>query len=295
MIAKTKKYLKENPFITVLLVVFLIGTAAYGIYQIVYHTNNAKQQESYEQIWERAVIAVVIEEDSEELSTESSEEHVLTPEEEFLAQGNNQVKYGNYLKEGALDFNVLWEYNKDIIGYIIIPGTKVSYPILRSEDNSYYLNHNLDGSKGYPGCIYMESYNASDFEDSITILYGHNMKNNTMFGTLEEYRKEEYRKENPYILIYLPDEVRVYEVVVASKYTNEHLLVDNFNQEADGTFTFTGLKGDESMNFMDDVDDFGAYGAFMDSDKVEETDKLLVLSTCTSNDMRYIVGAKRIL
>lgn len=291
MIAKIKKYLKENPFITVLLVVLLIGTAAYGIYQIIYSTNNARQQESYEKMWERSVTAFTIETDMQDDAVEK----VPTVWDEFLAQGNNQVKYGNYLNENVMDFDVLWEYNKDIIGYIVIPGTKISYPILRSEDNSYYLNHNIDGSKGYPGCIYMESYNSPDFDDSITILYGHNMRNDTMFGTLDEYRKEEYRQENPYIIIYLPDEVCVYELVVASKYSDEHLLVDNFKQEADDTYTFTGLEGDENMNFMDAINDYGAYGAYIDLDKVEETDKLLVLSTCASDNMRYIIGAKRIL
>ena len=292
MMDKVRNYLRENPFILILLIIFLVGSAGYGIYQIVYHTNNAKHQDAYEKLWENAVVNVMIPIETEE---QEEEKHIPTPVEEFLAVGDNQIKYGMYLREGALDFEVLWEYNQDVVGYIMIPGTKVSYPILRSEDNEYYLHHNMDGSRGYPGCIYMENYNAADFEDSLTILYGHNMRNNSMFGTLEEYKFEEYRLENPYIIIYLPEETRVYEVVVTSKYSNEHLLADNFIKEADDTFTFCGLNGNENLEFIDDIKDYGAYGAYVDSSNVEAEDKIIVLSTCTSHDMRYIVGAKRIL
>ena len=153
----------------------------------------------------------------------------------------------------------------------------------------------MDCSRGYPGCLFVENYNQPSFDDVVTIVYGHNMRNNTMFGSLDRYADSTYREEHPYIILYLPDEVRVYEVVVASKYSDEHLLVDCFEKEADGTYTFYGLNGDEGVNFMSTIADYNARGAFVDSDKVEETDKFLVLSTCNGSNQRYIVGARRIL
>ena len=90
------------------------------------------------------------------------------------------------IPEKEVDFADLQENtNGDIYAWIHIPDTKIDYPVLQHPtDNSYYLNHNLDGSRGYPGCIYTEDYNKKDFTDPNTVLYGHNMKNGTMFAGL---------------------------------------------------------------------------------------------------------------
>jgi len=287
--AKIKRFLRENIFITILLIVFLVGVLVYGTYETVYALNNADKQESYEQIWANASMVAITDVEDEE------EEAGPTPIELFLAEGNNRELYGQYLSDTAMDFEVLREYNKDVIGYILIPGTTVSYPILQSQDNNYYLKHNIDGSKGYPGCIYAENYNQASLDDPLTILYGHNMRNNTMFGDLDQYRKEEYRMEHPYVIVYLPDEIRVYEVVVASKYTNEHLLGDSFVKEEDGTYAFYGFDGDEGKHFIEEMVAYNAKSAYVNAEGITEDDEILALSTCTGSDMRYIVAAKRII
>jgi len=290
MIRKIKEYLQENRFIMILLILFLLGALGFGIYEVIYHTNNAQKQESYEQIWLDARSVVTI-----DTETEATEETEPTPLDLFLAEGDNMSKYGAYLSGGAMDFEVLHTYNEDVIGYILIPDTKVSYPIVQSVDNAYYLNHNMDGSKGYPGCIFAENYNSPALDDPVNIVYGHNMRNNSMFGALDEYRKEEYRNEHPYIIVYLPEEVRVYEVVVASKYSDRHLLSDCFVQEAGGTYTFQGFVGNEGLGFTEELEAYNAKGSYVAAEQVEESDQILVLSTCSSGNMRYIVGAKRIL
>lgn len=289
MMKKIGTYLKDNPFIMILLIVLVAGSLVYGIYEIVYQSKNAKQQNSYEQMWANARVV------SDMDVPDTNEEQEPTPLDVFLNEVNNRELYGEYLAPDMLDFDVLKEYNKDVIGYILIPGTEISYPVLQSEDNDYYLHHNMDGSKGYPGCIYAENYNEATLDDPLTILYGHNMRNNSMFGTLDEFRKEEYRQEHPYIIVYLPGEVRVYEVVVATKYTNEHLLSGRFNKEEDGTYTFHGFEGDEGSLFVQDMADYNAKGSYADLSRVGEEDEILVLSTCTGSNMRYIVGAKRII
>lgn len=289
MMKRIGTYLKENPFMMILLIIFVVGALSYGIYEIVYQSKNAEQQNAYEQMWANARVATDMQ------VPQSDEEQEPTPLDEFLNEGNNRELYGEYLTSDMLDFEVLKGYNEDVIGYILIPGTEISYPILQSEDNDYYLHHNMDGSKGYPGCIYAESYNAPTLDDPLTILYGHNMRSNSMFGTLDEFRHEEYRQEHPYIIVYLPQEVRVYEVVVATKYTSEHLLSDRFNKEDDGTYTFHGFAGDEGSLFVKDMAEYNAKGSYADLDAVEKEDEILVLSTCTGSNMRYIVGAKRII
>lgn len=285
--AKIKRFLRENIFITILLIVFLVGVLVYGTYETVYALNNADKQESYEQIWNSAKMITVAETDEEE-------ETGPTAIELFLAEGNNMELYGEYLS-GTVDFEVLREYNKDVIGYILIPGTMVSYPILQSQDNDYYLRYNIDGSKGYPGCIYAENYNAASLDDPLTILYGHNMRNRSMFGELDLYREEEFRAEHPYVIIYLPEEIRVYEIVVASKYTDEHLLSDSFVKEEDGTYSFYGFDGDEGERFVEEMEAYNAKGAILHTDGITSDDEILAMSTCIGSNMRYIVAAKRII
>ena len=93
--------------------------------------------------------------------------------------------------------------NKDIYSWIYIPGTNIDYPIVQHpSDNAYYLNHNLNGTKGYPACIYTELENQKDFGDFQTIIYGHNMRDGSMFHDLRYYQEKDYVEEHPYIYIY---------------------------------------------------------------------------------------------
>lgn len=73
-------------------------------------------------------------------------------------------------------FEELQAVNPDVYAWITVPGTDIDYPILQhASDNSYYLMHNIDGSYGYPGCIYTENMNSKDFTDNNTVIYGHNI------------------------------------------------------------------------------------------------------------------------
>ncbi|MCD7708953.1 MAG: class B sortase, partial [Clostridiales bacterium] len=84
-----------------------------------------------------------------------------------------------------LDWDSLRETNSDIYAWIYIPGTNVDYPVLQHPtDDTYYLNYNMNGTRGYPGCIYTELATSKEFTDFNTVIYGHNMRNKTMFATL---------------------------------------------------------------------------------------------------------------
>ena len=92
-----------------------------------------------------------------------------------------------------IDFDALWETNKDVYAWITIPGTVIDYPILQHEtDDSYYLNYTIDGVEGYPGCIYTERVNSKEFTDNNTVIYGHNMRNGTMFTDLHKFRDADF-------------------------------------------------------------------------------------------------------
>jgi len=113
-----------------------------------------------------------------------------------------------------IDFQALQTLNPDVVGWIYLEGLGISYPIVQGTDNDYYLNHTVEKQVNSSGAIFMDYTNTPNFYDFNTFLYGHNMKNNTMFGALKRYYKEEgVCQENPFFYIYLPTgEVLKYEI-----------------------------------------------------------------------------------
>lgn len=105
----------------------------------------------------------------------------------------------------TVDFAVLQAINPDVVAWIYIEGTSINYPIVQGEDNSYYLSHLVDGGYNGSGAIFMDYRNDCDFSDSHTIIYGHHMKNGTMFSGLDGYKKQEFYEEHPTALVLTPE------------------------------------------------------------------------------------------
>ena len=188
-----------------------------------------------------------------------------------------------------VDFSSLDELNPDIYAWIYIPNSEISFPVLQSPNNrsdDYYLHHNFDGSYGYPASIYTQRRNAKDFSDPVTVIYGHNMKDGSMFAGLHAYEDMDYMLEHPYIYIYEPDRALVYQVFAAVSYDDRLILeaYDDFTEE--GSVETFAEEIRSHKNPSDIVDD---------SVLVGENEELIVLSTCekTSNT-RFLVVAKRI-
>ena len=189
--------------------------------------------------------------------------------------------------EIAVDFDALHEVNQDIFSWVFVPGTSINYPVLQSPeelDTDYYLNTNLDGTAGYPGCIYIQKRNQKDYSDPLTVLYGHNMKNGTMFATLHSYEEETFFQENPYIYISTEEETIVYRIFAAVWYDNR-LILDYYKD-----FTEEGSL----TEFLDSLSNYP--GNFNEDITVDEqSDTVIGLSTCVSqrpNERFYVFGKK---
>ena len=157
----------------------------------------------------------------------------------------------------------------------------MDYPVLQHPtDNSFYLEHNIDGSAGYPGCIYTELYNKKDFSDRNTLMYGHNMANGTMFATLHYYENSQNFEENQYIFIYTEEKVFVYHIFAAYEYPGIHLMKH---------YDYTDDKVYE--DYLKDVFSGDYYGFIREGVEVTTENKILTLSTCAAGkpDMRYLV------
>jgi len=182
------------------------------------------------------------------------------------------------LIEEDFEFKELAEFNEDTIGWITIDGTEIDYPILQTSDNSYYLTHACSGKKAKCGSIFMDYHNASDFSNQHTIIYGHNMKNGSMFHDLNEYIDQDFFEEHIYIKTYSPNTYRKW--VVFSTYSTE----PNFNY-LQTAFAST----EEYANFLDSI----IAHSEISNENVDITmeDKILTLSTCSE----HLEGGRRVV
>ena len=182
-----------------------------------------------------------------------------------------------------IDFQALQRENPDVYAWIRIPDTTIDYPILQSStDNDYYLFHTLEGKSGYPGSIYTENYNKKDFSDFNTVIYGHKMRNHTMFADLEYYEDLDYLKQHNMITIYTPDHIRTYQVFAAVTYDNRHIM-----------YSFDFVNQEQRQAYLDSLKAVRNMATCWDeSVSVTTEDKIITLSTCNGNEnQRFLVEA----
>lgn len=183
-----------------------------------------------------------------------------------------------------INFETLIQENPDVYAWITIPGTAVDYPILQNtEDNDYYLTHTIDGVESPEGAIYTENYNDKNFEDTNTVIYGHDMKNGSMFQSLHNYMDRTFFDEYREIIVYTPDAVRHYKIFAAYLYDDRHLLQ---------SFDFSNERVYRA--YLDNIFSIRDMNACIDTSvEIDTEDKIITLSTCYGNqpDKRYLVQA----
>jgi sortase B len=178
----------------------------------------------------------------------------------------------------SVDFNSLLAKNEDIVCWIYSADTPINYPVVQSKDNSYYLRRLLDGSYNIAGTIFMDYRNSPDFTDPNTIIYGHNMKNDSMFGTLKNYKNQEYYNKHPVVYLITPRQAYKVELI-AGYVTDDASNIYNIPQTNEALFTEITKKST-----------FAANTSF------QEGDRLLTLSTCSSesDSARFVLVGKMI-
>ncbi len=184
-----------------------------------------------------------------------------------------------------IDFAAAQGTNPDVYAWIWIPGTNVDYPILQSatEPDDYYLNHTIEKKEGLPGTIYTEKYNKTVFNDPVNVVYGHDMKNGSMFANLHKYEEQEFFNNNPYVYIYLPDRTLKYRVFAAVAFDDRYLM---------GNYNF--YEQDYFQKYLDELRSSIDGHVNMDVNVTFETG-ILTLSTCIADspNQRWLVNATR--
>lgn len=174
------------------------------------------------------------------------------------------------------------QLNDEVYAWISITGTDISYPVLQpTEDEYFYLSHNLNREEDTNGCIYTEYCNNRDFGDPNTVIYGRNT--DAMFGKLHRYQDRDFFDTHKEITVELPDKTLTYRVFAAYTYDDRHLIA---------TYDFW----DKAVysQYLKDVFSIRAMDAFLDdSPEVTAEDKIITLSTGVTgqDDRRYLVQA----
>lgn len=258
---KSEKKKKFGDFILTLVLIIAIGVFCYAAYNLFHiFTEYKKGTDEYNQIEQMAV--TTREPDQEEMV----EEDVIEMEEKLKAPIE-------------VDFDALKSVNDEVIGWIYIEALDgVSYPVVQADDNETYLHTTYEGNYNFAGTIFVDYENSSDFSDCNTLVYGHNMKNGSMFGNLDEFvKKPEVYARSKYFWILTPEADYRYEIV--SAYTTGVSSV-----------TYTLFKG-PGKEFQDYLETIKSYSA-IDTTVRELTikDRIVTLSTCTGNSAtRFVV------
>lgn len=192
-----------------------------------------------------------------------------TSTEEETEEDTYVDPYAKYLDH--CDFKSLQKVNSDIIGWIVVPGTKLSYPLLQARDNDFYLTHLYTKRSCSVGAIFMDYKVPSDLSGYNTIIYGHRMKDGSMFASLKYYLNSSYCEEHP--CIYITNEAGVYQYTVFAAYEGS---------PTGASYSYSFGTDDFKQKFVNYAKKHAKYKTGI-TDDVTIANTFLTLSTCTGN------------
>lgn len=181
-----------------------------------------------------------------------------------------------------IDFKTLKEQNPDTVAYLKVFGTNIDYVVVKGNDNSYYLNHNFNKNYNVAGWVFADYHNKFDGTDKNIVVYGHNIKDGSMFGTLKNVLNDDWR---------VPDNLKV--LFVTEYGTYYYQVFSTYTIEPEDYYINTIFNSDKDFeSFINKIKSRSNYDYNVE---VSESDKILTLSSCTTGGLkRVVLHAKRI-
>ena len=209
--------------------------------------------------------APVSEPPAEEVPQEEEPEPVPIPDDPYIQE---LLTY---------DIPALQEENEDVLGWILLPDSNISFPLLQWTDNEFYLNHSWQQTPSTSGAIFIECENSPDLTDFNTIIYGHNMSMVNMFGQLHNYRRSEYLESHPHVYVMIDSGVYRYDVFATQRARTDCPIY--------GLGLDTDLKKTEMLRYSLD------YSLINTGNVPTIENRLLTLSTCSGQGYttRFVV------
>lgn len=277
---KKKNLFKEINFkMFTTIIVFIMITAAVTLmldYYAQFKDNETVEKELVDinKIIDDASSNNNLDENDRDIDYIDNREETITTTKKVGSSYSNAY-YTNYKQV----FNELMKKNDDTVGYLMVNNTKINYPIVQASTNSYYLNRDFNKRKNSMGWIFMDYRNNPTNLDKNTIIYGHNIKQGIMFGTLKyALNSSWYRKESNQIITFnTPTKNMKWHIFSIYKIpaTEDYLKTEFAND-------------DEYMNFVNMLKSRSLYDFNV---KIDASSKILTLSTCFSHTTRHVVHA----
>ena len=207
-----------------------------------------------------------------------TETTTTTPSSPSVPDSSDEV-----LVDNPINFDELTKLNPDLYAWIRIQGTVIDYPVAQSSnsDQNFYLHHNYLGNYEFAGTIYSQKHNTKYFVDRVTVLYGHNMLNGTMFAGLHKFSDKDFFEKNDTIEIFIDGHILTYKIFAAYEYDDRHIL-NSFEFHNDEVYA-------EYLN--DCLNPHSSNAIVREGVELTIEDKILTLSTCTNynSNKRYLV------
>ena len=249
---------KRKTLLTAVIIALVLLFAVSGGILFVKHIKNQKAEKKYEAL-------------------ASSYAHLTQASGETAATDAS----GKPLPPNPVDFASLQAQNPEIYSWINVEGTEVDYPVLQSEtDDNFYIDHDYEKQSSAAGAIFSQFCNRKDYSDRVTVLYGHNMANNSMFASLHSFEDADFFDAHEKITVYTPDRQLDYQIISAYVYSDTHIMnsYDFSSDEVYREFQATVLEPRSVSSRVRE-------GVTLTTD-----DRLLILSTCLNyGDGRYLV------
>lgn len=277
---------KKISIIVVLeVILYIVGIALltfsilYGIVQFV----KAKDQNDKVDRLRNMVVNPLQNEEYQNIN--QTKEKSIVAEENDTADSQEEVKY-------VSPYEPVFELSKDVRGWLLIPGTRIDYPVMQTkQDEMFYLHHDFDGNPDNTGTLFFAAgvNLEKEIESDNFLIYGHNMRSGSMFGDLDLYKKESYRAEHPTIYLYLKDREYRYEVISAGSQ-----WVLGKNQYGYRYYSFYDAETQSDWDaFCEKISETNVYGTEITA---TDGDQLITLSTCAGSGgktSRFVIVGKR--
>ncbi len=205
------------------------------------------------------------------------------------SENNDEENSEDTAPEVLEDYKTLLNMNKDLIGWLKIADINIDYPVMQTNDNTYYLDHNFENKYDKNGCLFLDYQCDVINRNTNLIIYGHNMQSGKMFGSLSKYSDEAYYKEHPKFEFDTIYEKGAYEIVYVfrSKIYNEDAVVFKYYQ-------FLDVQSEKE--FDSNMAEMAKISLYDTGITPEYGDELLTLSTCDyqENNGRFVIVARKI-
>lgn len=181
-----------------------------------------------------------------------------------------------------INFTELSRVNSDVVAWLIVDSTNINYPIVKTSDNDFYLNHNFNKINDSNGWTFMDYRNSGNMDDENTIFYGHNLMNKTSFGSISSIFTDKWYKNSNHSIVVVTANGRFTYKIFSVYYSDpdSSYLQTNYNNSEQYLEFLNTLKSKSKYNFKE---------------KLNANDKIITLSTCTDdNKGRKVVHARLI-